>query len=323
MVSQVAVAKPVRLIKCGLGEETYALDMGRIQGIERADRLQLGSAEDGPVGRLPGPGLGIEVYSLAERLGRPIPPVGAQNQVVVLHGPLGPWGLLVDRVSQVIAVARDRVDMLPPIVTRRAASFLQGVVHLDGGMVLLLDSEALNPQLPPGPVTRSPDSEGNLAARYARAFENLRGYRRGSTEIVLFTTAEPQPRTRPTSFGLSKSQILEIVEAGPIVPVPAAVAFLWGLISWRSLPVPVLDLGTRLGFQPAVMDKRTRLMVIHGGDRAEVIAFPVRPLIRVLPLPIDHAPCRQTFPVDPGLTRGMFELKGETVVIPDMQTILG
>jgi purine-binding chemotaxis protein CheW len=324
MVAQVPAAKPLRVVKCALGNETFALDMAGIQGIERADLLRSGSDEDGPLGYLPGPGRGTEVISLARRFGRQSRLVGAHQQVIVHDGPLGPWGLLVDHVSQVMAVARDQVDLLPPVVTRLTAKFFQAVVHIGQEMILLLDPEALNPQLPAVDDARFGGQDGKLlAARYSRAFDHLRGYWRGSSEIVLFATTEPQPRARPVSFGLSKSQVLEIVEAPSVLPVPAAPPFLRGLVNWRNLPVPVLDLGQQLGLPGAVTDKRTRLMVVHGCDPMAVVAFPVRPFIRVMPLPIDHVPCRQTLSLDSTLTRGVFELKGETMIVPDVRRLCG
>jgi purine-binding chemotaxis protein CheW len=319
MICQAPVARTLQLIKCGVGDETYALDMGRVQTIERPDRLRPGGAGDAPGGFLAVPGGEVEVFSLAARFGRPETKPHAQQHVVVLKSPARNWGLLVDRVSQVVSVPADRVAALPSLVQNPAAPFFQAAVCFGPEWVLLLAPDPLHPRAV-SEVASHLDGPGGAprGARFSPAFESLAGFRRGSPEIVMFATTDADPGERPLTFGLSKSQVLEILEARPLLPVPMAPAFLKGLLDWRTLPVPVVDLGPRFGLPAAVMDRRSRLLMVHTGRTGDVVGLLVRPSIRVIPLPTATAPGREALSVDRELVRGHFELKGETLVIPDL-----
>jgi purine-binding chemotaxis protein CheW len=315
MVSQVGTSTALRLIKCGLGEETFALDLSKVQGLERADRLRLGSSGDDCLGRLPGPGAGVAVYNLAARLGRPGRKSLTEQHVVVVNGAPAPWGLLVDRVSQVITVSAEQLDPLPAPARN---PYCQAVVRFDLEMILLLDADALGPL----PVVGHRTNRAAVpASRPIPVLDNSGGFGRGIPEIVLFATTEAVRGQRPITFGVSKSQVLEIREFLPLLSVPRAPAYLQGLANWRSLPVPVFDLGQQLGLAAAPRDRRTRLMIVHAFSAVDVLGFLVRPSIRVMPLPLPHAPIRQTLALDTTLAKGIFELRGETVVIPDIRRL--
>ena len=327
----------------------------------------------GPVGWLPGREGDIPVFSLASQLGHPsLPPLstegggGALQRIVVLNPPPSlpsaggseggrPWALLVDRVSQVIQVPSDRVVPLPPIVVNPSTDYFKGVIKLDEDLILFLSPERLHPDASlsvgrsvreaasssPGPIpsTRSPTASAG-------------GQRRSQGQIVVFSIAEPHPAERALSFGLSISQVPEILEPLPLISVPAAPAFVLGLVNWRDQPVPVIDLAGRLGLAPEAnppANGQNRLIiardkghvlpvpspalslaegVVEGRSSKErpnqgaLVGFLVRPAIRVLRLPIAHRPCSRTPPLNQALTRGIVELENETLVIPDIRGIL-
>jgi purine-binding chemotaxis protein CheW len=302
----------LRLIRCGLGDETFALDMARVRGIERAAGLRWDEGPGGAVGFLPGPGDELPVVSLADRLGaRYIAAPGGQH-VIVLGGAGGPWGLLVDRVSQVTPVAASGVVALPPLAVNPEAPFFRGLVRLDADWLLLLAPERLGPAPETdGPwQASSPPLTPDLAA--------LAGRRQGTDQMILFPAADPQRGQKRLSFGLSVAQVLEVSEPLPILPVPLAPGHVRGLIHWHGLALPVLDLAGRLGLPPTDADRKARLVIAYAGREAGVAAFLVRAPVRVLPLPVPHQPCDRPLPLEQALTLAAFDLRGEAVVIPDL-----
>ncbi len=389
MLNQTRTSGTLRLIRCGIAAETYGLDMSWVRSIQRTDRLHRNPEAEGPstsrcgqpveptghnpVGWLVGNEGDIPVFSLANQLGRPSPPPlsteggsGALQRIVVLNPlpsppPAGgskggrPWALLVDRVSQVIQVPADHVVSLPPVVVNPFTDYFKGVIKLDEELILFLSPERLHPDaslsagrpvreaanLSPGPIlsTRSPTTSAG-------------GQHRRHGQIVVFSIAEPHPGERALSFGLSISQIPEILQPLPMIPVPAAPAFVLGLINWRDWPVPVIDLASRLGLAPEAnpsANGRTRLIIVRdkghvlpvpspalspvegvverssskgGSNQGTLVGFLVQPAIRVLRLPIAHQPCSRTLPLDQALTRAIVELENETLVIPDIRGIL-
>ena len=311
MVRQRADAA-LRLIRCGLGDETYALDMARVRGIERAAGLRWDERPGGVVGSLPGPGDEVPVVGLADRLGRAyVAGPGAQH-VIVLGGAGGPWGLLVDRVSQVTSVAASGVVALPPLVFNPEAPFFRGLVRLDADWLLLLAPERLGP---------APESDGAWQASPPPPPPDLAALasrRHGAEQMILFPAAGPQRGQKRLSFGLSVAQVLEVSEPLPILPVPLAPGHVRGLIHWRGLALPVLDLAGRLGLPPTEADRKARLVIAYAGRDAGVAAFLVRSPVRVLPLPVPHQPCDRPLPLEQALTLAAFDLRGETVIIPDL-----
>jgi chemotaxis signal transduction protein len=337
-----------------------------------------------PVGWLPDERGDIPVFSLASRLGRPSEKGSALQRIVVLDPPHEwggveggqPWALLVDRVSRVIQVPADRVVPLPPIVVNPSADYFQGVIKLDEELILFLAPERLHPDasLPPAPPQAGgsegrpqaggsegrPQAEGSEGRPQAEGSEGeareaaspssrpptvgAGGQRRSHGQIVVFSIAESHPAEQTLSFGLSISQVPEILQSLPMIPVPAAPAFVLGLVNWRGRPVPVIDLARRLGLAPeAAPSANGRTHLIIARDKSDVlpvpnpaegdsskeqsnqgalVGFPVRPAIRVLRLPIAHRPCRRTLPLDQTLTRGIAELENETLVVPDIRGIL-
>jgi chemotaxis signal transduction protein len=325
---------------------------------ESFDGLRTGSVEPSghsPVGWVTGSEGDIPVFSLASQLGRPSKEGGALQRVIVLNPPPQAggnkgersWALLVDRVSQVIQIPADRVAPLPPIVVNPSADYFKGVIRLDGELTLFLSPERLHdstgspqhtdaPQSPEprpepveGPSADSPvEVEAGLAPAPRPPTASAGSQRHSRAQIVIFSIAEPHPGERVLSFGLSISQVPEIVEPIPVTPVPAAPAFVLGLVNWRDRPVPVVDLAGSLGLAPGEnlsANGWSRLVVAR--DRGEsnqgvLVAFLVRPAIRVLRLPVAHQPCSRTLSLDQALTRGIVELENETLVIPDIRSIL-
>jgi chemotaxis signal transduction protein len=378
MLNQTRTTETLRLIRCDIADETYGLDMSWVRSVQRTDRLHRNPIHANlhrPVGWMPGNEGDIPVFSLASRLGRsPLPSLSkegrssALQRIIVLNPPPSPpqaegsekkprakggeeglpWGLLVDRVPQVIQIPADRVVPLPPIVGN-SHNYFKGVIKLDEELILYLSLERLYPDASlsaGGPVK----AEAGLAPAPGPApaptppKASAGGHRRSHGQIVVFFITEPYPVERALSFGLSISQVLEVLEPLPMIPVPAAPAFVLGLANWRDQPVPVIDLASRLGLAElalATTHGRTRLMIardkghvlsarssiernsLKGGlGRGALVGFLVRPTIRMLRLPIAHQLSRRPLTLDQTLTKGIFELEKETLVIPDIQSIL-
>jgi len=398
--NQTQTTDVLRFVRCGIGEETYGLDMSWVRSIQRIDRLRRDpraanptpdrasrlAAPSGhsPVGWLPGeegaaslPSVSkgdIPVFSLASRLGRPSASKmwedGASQRIVVLHPPMSlpqvgdaaslpsmlegaaadrprlsavgavgfpfipkasgdrPWALLVDDVSRVIQIPADRLVPLPLVVDDPSTDYFKGVILLNGRLTLFLALERLHPDFLPnasGSVRedRSPEPVSAPGAR-SRA-TSAHAARRTRGQALVFHTADPDPAEHTLAFGLSISQIPEILGSLPLTPVPGAAAFVLGLVNWRGRPVPVIDLGRRLGLGSSLADGRTRLVIARDTGRpgkSTWIGFPVRPAIQLLRLPVPHEPSSRSLSIDSTLIRGVVELEGETLVIPDLHTIV-
>lgn len=322
MVSAPSTGRMADMVRCNVANESYGLEMSWVRGIHRVDRLKRDpQAGGGVVGVLPEREGDILVFSLARVLGRPAYGSGATQHIVVLHGDPA-LALLVDHVSPVLRVPSGCLLALPDLIEQSSVHFFRGVIALEGTHMLCLAPERLIPGTTLKRESHGQLVEFSLPARLALHPANpAEGRRRSLDQLVIFSTAEPTPAQRPLSFGLSMAQVLEILDPPALLPVPGAPESILGVVAWHGRPVPVIDLGRRMGLAPLLAEKRTRLLVARATSSAEPVGFLVRPSIRVVHLPIAHLPCKQPPPIDLALTRGAIELRNETLIIPNIGTV--
>ncbi len=67
-------------------------------------------------------------------------------------------------------------------------------------------------------------------------------------------------------YALPVECVREIVRIRPITPVPRMPEEVRGVISLRGEIVQVVDLRRRLGLEPVELGRRSRVIVVHGGD---------------------------------------------------------
>lgn len=306
----------LRVVRCGIGKQTFALELDQVRGIQRADRLRAEEDSGTPlVGWLPHRGEEIPVYRLGELLGcegGTATPDYEHILVVDVGGAI--WGLLVDHVSQVTHIDSDHVQTLPQSVADPLSACFHGAVEYDGTIHLLLAPERLNPDLPPMPLP------ARFHAKTPKGLAPIRADAAG--RLVLFGLHDAVEGERPILCGLPISQVAEILEPPPLVPVPGAPEFALGVTLWRSVVVPVIDLAVRLGLPPVEVDSRSRLLVLRWGDDHQLIGVMVRPHMRVLRLPIAHEASHRELSLEPGTAHPPVELKYETLMMPILERVL-
>ncbi len=334
----------LRFVQCGVGDESYGLDMLWVRGIQRTDQMRCDPGQGDLAGWLPGRDGDIPVFSLAHRFGRSSQSAKAEGRIIILNPPLSsstfpsppsqrggrPWALLVDRVSRVSQISMDRVVPLPPVIVNPSANYFQGVIHQDDQLILLLSPDTLHPdaQLPVVHPTQKKKSAFHLLAAPPSGPttpEDAPAAAQTNRQILVFSTAEIPPGQRVLSFALSISQVLEILGTMPLTPVPTAPSFVLGLANWRERPVPVLNLNARIGLAaPPLTGASARLLVARekttGGEA--LVGFLIRPTVRTLRLPFAYKPCNKVPPLDKTCLKTIVELENETLAIPDIQGIL-
>jgi purine-binding chemotaxis protein CheW len=323
-MTQAAISDRLRVVRCGLAGETYALDMTCVRSIQRADRLRPHPERADAVGKLPGLNGDVPVFELAELLGRPQQlRASGVNQIVVLNDGQRTWGLLVERVSPVTRVPAESVHPLPALVGGAAALLFRGVLRLETELLPLLAPARLHPDSSPWEEDAPTFVSRRGRYKAGGAYGLQRGTKHGLGKIVLFATTDPQPRERPLVFGVSLARVLEILDLPRLVPVPGSAKYVLGLAAWRGLPIPVVDLARRLGLPPSANGQRSRLLVVHTAEGAEPVGIVVRPTVRILRLPLPQRPSVRQIQLDPPMTRAVVELKRETLVIPDLRGLGG
>ena len=120
-------------------------------------------------------------------------------------------------------------------------------------------------------------------------------------------------------FAMDIRTVREIIQYGPMTPVPLMPDFVRGVINLRGAVVPVIDLQARFGRPPAHVGKKTCVVIfdaVRAGERVE-LGLQVDAVSEV----IDIAPGQIEPPPDFGsairrdFIRGMGKVAGRFVII--------
>lgn len=313
------------LLSCQAGLESYSVPLASISRLARGELIEPNPEGTSPLGWLVEAGEHIPVWSLAARLGSRFEVNAASGTVLLFADAAGSWGLVVDRVRRGGELGPRTLLPLPAWVAPPAPSPFAGVVLGEDGLELLLEAGQLDPRRQPAIAGGVPDASPILDTAAAEPdpayapplnLASLTGPRR----MILFSTSPGGEA--PVLFGLSLSQVEEILRPQPLLKVPGTEPSFLGLVAWRNQAVPVLDLSLRMGAGPSFFEGESRFLVARGARRNERLAFAVRPEIQVLDLPVPNRPSQRGRLLDLSLVRGVFELEAGTVFFPDLDRFL-
>ncbi len=110
-----------------------------------------------------------------------------------------------------------------------------------------------------GAVPANGERRGDVLAREAAQRRDL-----GSEPVELRQLLTFELEGSP--YALPVECVREIVRIRPITPVPRMPEDVRGVISMRGEIVQVVDLRRRLGLEPVEPGRRSRVIVVHGGD---------------------------------------------------------
>jgi hypothetical protein len=141
---------------------------------------------------------------------------------------------------------------------------------------------------------------------------------------LLFSPPNPvrSPGQETFLFGVSYTQILEIVSGIPHIELPAAPRHVPGMIAWRKRSGSGRrcrrPLRTRSG-----RAARRRTAAHRRSPRWQApVAIPIGEDFHTRALPLPHRPCRRALSLDLTHARGVFEIDGNQVlVVPDVDAI--
>lgn len=125
-------------------------------------------------------------------------------------------------------------------------------------------------------------------------------------------------------LAIAIERIREIIPARPYTPLPGVGAHVCGLINLRGRIVTVVDLGARLGLDPASADPEHSIVIVeHGARLAGLAVQSVARIIDVDPAALrDAAEALRALRVDRAYLRGVGETDGELFVAVDPDEIV-
>jgi purine-binding chemotaxis protein CheW len=138
-----ATAGPTReVLVFRLGGEEYGVDILKVQEIRGYDKVTpLPSAPGFLKGVVNLRGIIVPVLDLRVKFGLPEPTYDAFTVVIILRVSSRVIGIVVDAVSDVVALAADEVKPAPALGALVDAAFLAGLATQGERMILLMDIE--------------------------------------------------------------------------------------------------------------------------------------------------------------------------------------
>ena len=326
-----AAPQTLRLIRCAIKGEEYCVEMAAIHSIGRPHQLGFQTSlagfdlPTGAKGWITTQQNKFPVFDLAEQLH--LPDAGTPQDVhegfILFVNAAEPFGLRVERIVSNLEVTPWQIVALPQIIEPGTAKRFKGIVKLDDKWLLFADADKLH-RLHAGHLSRS-----NQTARVTTSLPVTAQVQRNSAaQIMLFSPAKMLEETiemPPMVFGLSLTQVQEISHLLPIISVPGAPNYVYGITNWRDVPIPIIDLQTRLGLsqQPVSaqqIDPKSRLLIARAPTGW--LGVPINPQVKAFPLPIPYQRNQQPLSLEQDLVLGVFDLEGSPLVIPDLDAML-
>ncbi len=134
----------LQLVTFTLGDEEYAIDILKVQEINRMKEItRIPNSPDYVDGVINLRGKVIPVINLRKRFGLPVVEENQQSRIVIMEIFSIIIGIIVDSVSEVLRISSSFVKPTPPLSTNVSSEFIKGIVDIDNRLIILLDMDKL------------------------------------------------------------------------------------------------------------------------------------------------------------------------------------
>ena len=125
------------------------------------------------------------------------------------------------------------------------------------------------------------------------------------------------------SYGLDIGSVYEIIRFRECTAVPAAPAFVGGVINLRGRIIPVMDLASRFGMTRGATTKSTRIIVAGTAEmRVGMVVDAVTEVLMIAEEALEPTP-EVAAGRDSDYIRGIAKLPEQLVIVLDLHALLG
>lgn len=144
MEDEIIIENEIQLVAFKLGREEYGVSILQVQEIKRmTDITRVPNTPDYIRGVMNLRGSVLPVLDLKKRLGLQANEVTDDTRIVIVKVEDLNIGLIVDAVSEVMAIDQSSIENAQSVVSGVAANYLDGVGKLDNRLLILLNLEAI------------------------------------------------------------------------------------------------------------------------------------------------------------------------------------
>ncbi len=136
---------PLRLVSFNVGQERFAVDILRVQEINRMMSLtQVPQSPPGVCGIINLRGRIVPVLDLRTRFGIPVASeTHESSRIIVVEVKGTTVGFIVDAVHEVLQIDQGIVEPMPSTSSAADSSYIMGVAKLESALLILLDLDQL------------------------------------------------------------------------------------------------------------------------------------------------------------------------------------
>ncbi|MBI3207960.1 MAG: chemotaxis protein CheW [Candidatus Solibacter usitatus] len=299
-----------RLIRYEWNGTAFYIDSDRVDGLRGVDRMEDASAEDHIAGWMNVGGIRAPVYWPFLERDRTPEIRGHEAIVVVRHGGfLG--GVLVDKAGASRDVPDTCVFPVPAACGDAVTRFASVVVENDS---ILLELSCSAPRV----------REETFPPRHQVGQAAAGG---GATCRVLTFSLRDADDDDGARFALCMTQILEVGQRLAMAGVPEAPPSLLGIASWRTTPIPVVDLACWLGMEQRPLANTSRILICRGiaadgGRLSGLLGIAGAAGLRMRQVPFASDPWPAGVPWNDSRALGVYQADQRMLVVPDIDQLL-
>lgn len=141
MTTPVATTSPIiEFVTFYSGGQCFSIEISQVREIRRwGPFTSVPHSPTGVLGVMNLRGSVIPIYDLAARLGLAETPENPRNVIVVVMFGEQILGLLVESVSEIMSVARDKVQITPEMRAESGQTPIAGLINTETGMTQIVD----------------------------------------------------------------------------------------------------------------------------------------------------------------------------------------
>ena len=303
-----------QLVTFLLGREEYAFDIMHVKEIIRVEQIT----------KVPNVAAYIEgVVTIRDHL---LPIInmrmffGLENieindraRIIIVDLGLMSVGFRVDKVSEVISIARNIIEPPPLIFSDEEAGQIRGVAKLSDGKRLLMCLNATK-LLPVEVVQKLSGETTGVVSVAVEENNNIIE----EEQLVTFKLGNEE-------FGIKITDVQEINRMTDITHMPNAPVYIDGLVNLRGNIIPVLNLRRRFGLVEKQRDDATRIIIVDVGNRKTgVMVDAVSEVLRFDTSLVEETPQIVSENLDAKYISGVGKLNGgkRMVMIIDLAEVL-
>ncbi|MFQ3574333.1 MAG: chemotaxis protein CheW, partial [Thermodesulfovibrionales bacterium] len=134
----------LQLVTLTLGDEEYAVDILKVQEINRMKEItRVPNAPPYVEGVINLRGKVIPVVNLRSKFGLMEKEKDDRTRIMIMDIQGITMGLIVDSVSEVLRIPESIVEPTPPMASNISSEFIRGIAKLDERLIILLDMDRL------------------------------------------------------------------------------------------------------------------------------------------------------------------------------------